>query len=205
MGRGQAKISAFLKALAVDAPAAASTPQRQAYVSPRAVQPRERERQFSYIFGVTFVLEPTDDLIAEIELRIKPRDSSFGAARASEVWAQDNHHLGPGVRQATRTMLTRTAETWPPAARLLADVSTGTVAVTADELALLGDGRTVSHLLAAHIDVRWPPDLVRTLETKAVVGRMEAPGSERTKAFAADQLFELQLADRPGRQDADPG
>ncbi|MCW2799938.1 MAG: helicase, partial [Aeromicrobium sp.] len=39
------------------------------------------------------------------------------------------------------------------------------------------------------IDVRWPPDLVRTLETKAVVGRMEAPGSDRAKAFAADQLF----------------
>ncbi|MCW2750635.1 MAG: helicase [Aeromicrobium sp.] len=188
-GRGQAKINAFLKALAVDAPAAASTPQRQTYVSPRAVQPRERERTFSYIFGVSFIPQPEGNLVAEIELRIKPQDSSFGAARASEVWAQDNHHLGPGVRQATRTMLTRIADAWPPATRLLAEISSGTVAVTADELALLGDGRTVSHLLASRIDVRWPPDLVRTLETKAVGGRMEAPGSDRPKAFAADQLF----------------
>jgi superfamily II DNA or RNA helicase len=188
-GRGQAKINAFLKALAVDAPAAASTPQRQTYVSPRAVPQRERERTFSYIFGVSFITQPEGNLIAEIELRIKPQDSSFGAARASEVWAQDNHHLGTGVRQATRSMLTRIADAWPPASRLLAEILTGTVAVTADELALLGDGRTVSHLLASRIDVRWPPDLVRTLETKAVVGRMEAPGSDRPKAFAADQLF----------------
>ncbi|WP_344770921.1 DEAD/DEAH box helicase [Aeromicrobium panaciterrae] len=191
---GGAKVAAFLKALAVDAPAAASTPQRQAYVSPRAAQPRQKDRLFAFIFEVSFLYEsvPQDngrDLIAEIELRIKPRDSSFGAARASEVWSNDNHHLGPGVRQATRMTLTRTAETWLPARRLLADISTGTVRVTADELALLGDSRTVSHLMAAHIDVRWPPDLVRTLETKAVVGRQEAPGSERPRSFAADQLF----------------
>jgi SNF2 family DNA or RNA helicase len=188
VGAGQAKINAFLQALAVDAPAAASTPQRTAYVSPRAA-PRKRETTFAYVLLATFLPEAEDDLDAEVELRIKSLDSSWGATRAAELWARDNHHLGPEAKQATRTMLSRVEPTWAPAGRLLAQVATGVVRVTADELALLGDSRTVTTLLAQRIEVRWPEELVRSLETKAVVGRIEAPGSDRPRTFAADQLF----------------
>ncbi len=189
---GGAKVNAFLKALAVDAPAAASTPQRQAYVSPRAAQPRERERLFSYIFEVSFLYEARG--------AADRRDrAAHQAARQLVRCRARQRRMGAGQppprprRTPWRPARCSPAPPRPgrPRARLLADISKGTVRVTADELALLGDGRTVSHLMAAHIDVRWPPDLVRTLETKAVVGRQEAPGSERAKAFAADQLFDF--------------
>ena len=135
----QAKVRAFIDALAVDAPAVASIPQRSDDDAPPVVEmePR-RKRTFSGRLVVRFRPEPADDLdggagpraategtVADVTLRVRPTDASWGPADAADLWARDDHHFGPGSRQAVRTMLASAATVWPPAARILADPNPG--------------------------------------------------------------------------------
>ena len=186
----QTKVRAFIDALAVDAPAVASMPQRSDDDAPPVVEmePR-RKRTFSGRLVIQFRAEPTDDIVADVMLRVRPTDASWGPADAADLWARDDHHFGPGSRQAVRTMLAGAAGAWPPAIRILPDPNPGTLPVTADELALLGSGRTVSQLLTHRVDIEWPADLARDVEARGTVRRVDAPARDRAPAFSRDQLF----------------
>src|SRR5215218_128396 len=118
-GRGQATINAFLKALAVDAPAAASTPQRQAYVSPKAQQPRQRETTFSWTLKVSFLEQPTPEQAAVVRLRVQPRSGTWAAFDAGDMFSgTTSHPLGQDAKEPTAAMLRRLEPWWSPAERL---------------------------------------------------------------------------------------
>ncbi|MGA8988214.1 DEAD/DEAH box helicase [Aeromicrobium sp.] len=189
VGRGQATINAFLKALAVDAPAAASTPQRQTYVSPHASQPRKRETTFSWSFIVSFLEQPTADQAAVVRLRVHPRSGSWAAFDANDLFNGSSHPLATDAKEPTSAMLRRIESWWPAAERLRDPHSRGAVTVGPDELARLGDRSLAPTLMANRIEVRWPPELVRELSTTAVVRREETPRSDRPSAFTQGQLF----------------
>ncbi|AXT85423.1 helicase SNF2 [Aeromicrobium sp. A1-2] len=189
VGRGQATINAFLKALAVDAPAAASTPQRTAYVSPHAAQPRKRETTFSWSLIVSFLEEPTADQAAVVRLRVHPRSGSWAAFDANDLFNGSSHPLATDAAEPTTAMLRRVESWWPAAERLRDPHSRGAVTVGPDELARLGDRSLAPTLMANRIEVRWPPELVRELTTTAVVRREETPRSDRPSAFTQGQLF----------------
>ncbi|MEJ7634378.1 DEAD/DEAH box helicase [Aeromicrobium sp.] len=188
-GAGQAKISAFLKALAVDAPAAASTPQRQPYVSPHAAQPRKRETTFSWSLMVSFLEQPTPEQAAVVRLRIHPRSGSWAAFDAGDLFGSPSHPLAPDAKEPTAAMLRRVEPWWPAAERMRDPHSRGAVTVSPDELARLGDRSLAPTLMANRIEVRWPPELVRELSTSAIVRREETPRSDRPSAFTQGQLF----------------
>ena len=186
----QAKVRAFIDALAVDAPAVASIPQRPDDDAPPVVEMKPRRaRTFSGRFVVRFREDPTDDLVADVTLRVRPTDASWGAADAADLWARDDHHFGPGSRQAVRTMLASAATVWSPAARILADPDPGLLPVTTDELALLGSSRIITLLLGHRIDVDWPDELVRDIDARGSVRRVGAPLPDQPRAFSRDQLF----------------
>ncbi|MCW2748674.1 MAG: helicase [Nocardioidaceae bacterium] len=187
-GEAQRKVNAFLKALAVDAPLAATTPQRNSYVAPR-VAPHETKKTFKFALSVEFDDEAAGNLIATVALSIRQLDSSWGSVRTSELWTRDNHYFGESGKESTTKMLAQIQSVWPPASRLLADTTNDAVQVTADELALLGDHDVMTTLIVNRVEIQWPEDLVRELTAKPVVSRIEAPGSDRPKAFASDQLF----------------
>ncbi len=186
----QTKVRGFIEALAVDAPAVASIPQRSDDDAPPVVEmePR-RKRIFSGRLVVSFRESPTDDVVADLTLRVRPTDAAWGPADAADLWARDDHHFGPGSRQAVRTMLASVSAVWPPAARILADPDPGTLALTADELALLGSSRIVSWLLTHRVEVEWPAELVRDVDARGSVRRVDPSGPDRPRAFSRDQLF----------------
>ncbi len=185
----QAKVRGFLDALAVDAPAVASIPQGRSEDAPPVVEvePR-RERTFSGRFVVRFRAEPAD-VVADVTLRVRPTDAAWGAVDAAELWARDDHHFGNGSRQAVRTLLVRAATTWPAASRMLAEPDLGSVAVTAEELSTLTSARVASHLLAHRVDIEWPDDVVRDVDARGTVRRVDRPRTEGPRAFSRAQLF----------------
>jgi superfamily II DNA or RNA helicase len=188
-GAGQASINAFLKALAVDAPAAASTPQRQPYVSPQAAQPKPRETSFSWSLMVSFLERPSADEAAVVRLRVHPRSGSWAAFDAGDLFGGSSHPLARDAKEPTAAMLRRVETWWAPAEKLRDPHSRGAVTVSPDELARLGDRSLAPTLMANRIEVRWPPELVRELTTSAVVRRDESPRSDRPSAFTQGQLF----------------
>ncbi|MCW2769040.1 MAG: helicase, partial [Aeromicrobium sp.] len=189
-GAGQAKINAFLKALAVDAPAAASTPQgRQPYVSPHAAPQRRKETTFSWSLIVSFLEEPTPTQAAVVRLRVHPRAGSFGAFDAGDLFNGSSHPMAQDAKEPTAAMLRRLETWWPLAERLRDPHARGAVTVSPDELARLGDRSLAPTLMANRVEVRWPPELVRELSTTAVVQRQESPTSDRPSAFTQGQLF----------------
>lgn len=189
-GRGQATINAFLKALAVDAPAAASTPQRQAYVSPQAQQPRQRETTFSWSLMVSFLENPTPEQAAVVRLRVQPRSGSWAAFDAGDMFGgSTTHPLAQDAKEPTSAMLRRLEPWWSPAERLRDPHTRGAATVSPDELARLGDRALAPTLMANRIEIRWPPELIRELSTSAVVRRDETPRSDRPSAFTQGQLF----------------
>jgi superfamily II DNA or RNA helicase len=187
VGAGQATINAFLKALEVDAPAAASTPQRATYVSPRAESARPRARSFTYAFIVSFLTEPTGTEVAVVRLRVQPQPGA--AFDAADLLSGATHPLAEEAREPTIAMLRRMEARWAPAERLRSVHARGAVTVSADELAELGSSTLAATLMANRIDVRWPPELVRDLSTTVVVRRDERLGSDRPAAFTPGQLF----------------
>lgn len=188
-GAGQTAVNAFMKALAVDAPAAASTPQRTTYVSPRAAGAPSRETTFSWSLIVSFLEESTPDQAAVVRLRVHPRSGSFAAFDANDLFSSSAHPMAQDARDPTAAMLQRLGQLWPAAATLRDEHSRGAVTVGPDELARLGDRSLAPTLMANRIEVRWPPELVRELSTSAVVRRRETPGSDRPSAFTHGQLF----------------
>ena len=63
------------------------------------------------------------------------------------------------------------------------------LALTADELALLGSSRIVSWLLTHRVEVEWPAELVRDVDARGSVRRVDPSGPDRPRAFSRDQLF----------------
>ncbi|MBC7630613.1 DEAD/DEAH box helicase [Aeromicrobium sp.] len=187
-GAGQSKINAFLRALAVDAPPAASTPQRQAYLSPKAV-PRTREITFSYSLIVAFLERPTDNEAAVVRLRVQPRAGAGAAFDASDLFSGSTRPIVQDALKPAQAMLRRLDDWWPAAERMRDAHSRGAVTVSPDELARLGDRAFAATLMANRVEVRWPPELIRELSTSAVVRRQESPGSDRQSAFTQGQLF----------------
>ncbi len=188
-GAGQAAIAAFMKALAVDAPPAASTPQRQVYVSPKAAGPRSRETTFSWSLIVSFLEQPTPDQAAVVRLRVHPRSGSWAAFDAGDLFNGSSHVLAQDAKEPSAAMLRRLDAWWTPAAMMRDPHARGAVTVSPDELARLGDRALAPTLMANRVEVRWPPELVRELSTSAVVRRQESPASDRPSAFTQGQLF----------------
>ncbi|MCD9198290.1 DEAD/DEAH box helicase [Aeromicrobium wangtongii] len=188
-GAGQAAIMGFLKALEVDAPPAASTPQRQPYVAPQASSQRPRETTFSWSLIVTFLENPAPDQAAVVRLRVHPRASSWGAFDANDLFNGSTHPMAEDAKEPTAAMLRRLEAWWQPAAALRDPHSRGAVTVSPDSLARLGDRSLAPTFMANRIEVRWPPELVRELSTSAIVRRQETPGSDRPSAFTQGQLF----------------
>ena len=188
-GAGQAAIAAFMKALEVDAPAAASTPQRTAYVSPQVAEPRNRETTFSWSLIVSFLQEPTADEAAVVRLRVHPRSGSWAAFDAGDLFNGSSHALAQDAKEPSAAMLRRLEAWWAPAATLRDPHARGAVTVGPDELARLGERAIAPTLMANRVEIRWPAELVRELTTSAVVRHQETPASDRPSAFTQGQLF----------------
>src|SRR5699024_11230153 len=88
---------------------------------------------------------------------------------------------------AVTGMLVHLPPVWPPAGRLLDRAAAGSVRVTSGELAELGQGHLVSHLLAHRIDVEWPQQLHQSLSARAVVREHESP--DGNGFFSGERLF----------------
>ena len=185
----QSLVNAFLKSLAVDAPAAALTPQSP-ITSPRPVY-RGPEKQYKFFLRLEFEDHKDDELVATATLSIQELGGGWGSVDVSELWDHDNHRYGSSGRRATTKMLQNIEAVWPPASRMIDHIAGGTIAITADELALLADGRATTMLVMNRLEVYWPRNLVGELTTKPVVSRIEAPGSDRPKSFSSDQLFKF--------------
>jgi superfamily II DNA or RNA helicase len=184
--RGQAKIAGFLKALAADAPEVARTPQRGRTSEP----PRPDEpRTFRYTLTISFLTEPTDEQVAVVRLKAQPRTGRSAAIDAAELFGPSSSTFNEDAREAASAMLGRLAERWEPAARLRDPHARGAVTVGTDEVAALGSSTLAPALMANHVEVVWPADLVRELGTSALVQRAEGPRSDRPAAFASGQLF----------------
>ena len=97
-------------------------------------------------------------------------------------------------------MLASAAAVWPPAARILADPDPGSLAVTADELALLGSSRIVTLLLTHRIDVEWPAELVRDVDARGSVRRVDTPARDRAPRVLPRPAVPLRLAARDRRR-----
>lgn len=209
----RAKVDGFLAALAVDAPAVATTPQggrpagRQVgrgradpEAPPIVSRERVRARTFGGTLDVRFLDVPAGDdeaaspggPVAEVSLLVKPLDAAWAAADARDLWRRKEHHFGAGSQEAVTTLAGRVADAWPAATqlpRLLRDDEP--LLVDADQLAELGRSRVAALLQAERVQVAWPPELVRELETSATVGPVDSPGSARPRAFSTDQLFQF--------------
>ncbi len=190
----QAKVKAFLEALAVDAPAVASIPQgRRDDDAPPIVEAEPRKRRpFSGRLVVRFRAlddDVADGPVADVTLRVRPTDAAWGAADAADLWAREDHHFGPGSRNAVRTMLLNAESAWSPLDRILAQPEPGRVEVTAEELSQLGSPRVTTLLLAQRIETEWPADLVRSIDTHGTVQRVDTPAHDRPSAFSRHHLF----------------
>jgi len=184
---GRLLISAFLEALAVEAPAVATVRQRR--WEPEQPRPRiEPPRTFAYQLSIAF--EDGDDHIATAALTVRPTDRSWGGCEAHQLWERADHHFGPGARTAVVEMLERLGASWAPARRLLPveDVAPARIGVSADELGRLAAGDLVTALLANRVDVNWPDQMLRDVSATPLIRRVEEL-SDRPRAFAADQLF----------------
>ena len=191
---GQAKVQAFLEALAVDAPAVATTPQQRGSSLQQSSARREpvKPRTFSGALVVTFrsgAPEGPDAPVADVTLRAKPLDSSWGMAPVADVWARDQHHFGPGSRLGIRMLVTQASWAWAPLERILDEPDPGSVSVTAAELGELGTPRATTTLRAQRLEIEWPADLMRDVEPRATVRRVEGTASDRERGFSAGQLF----------------
>jgi superfamily II DNA or RNA helicase len=201
----QAKVRGFLAALAVDAPAVATQPQgapsaggegsRRDPVAPPPLVERTpvRPRSFSARLVVTFrteVGDGPDAPVADVRLRVKPLDSSWGEVDVADLWRKDDHHFGPGSRPGVRTLLTTAAAAWSPLTRMLGRLDSGTLPVTADEVGELGRTRVTGLLRAYRVEVLWPDGLVRELDSRPTVRRVDdGMPHDRPRAFGRSQLF----------------
>lgn len=204
---GQAKVRGFLAALAVDAPAVATQPQgaepdRQgmrpgpASVGSSAPQPVVEHvpvRPRSFSGRLTIVLRDGPDAeghVADVGLEVKPLDAAWGAVDVAELWHRDDHHFGPGARPGVRTLVTTAAAAWAPLTRMLGRLDRGSIAVTAAEVAELGRTRVTSLLRAYRVEVAWPEGLVRALDVRPTVRRVDdAMPHDRPRAFGREQVF----------------
>lgn len=208
---GRRKVKGFIAALAADAPAVATQPQtggadeargpgrgRASLDPPPLVErPTVRPRTFSGTLVVTFRARP-DEVVADVRLRVKPVDAAWAAVDVADVWRRDDHHFGAGARPGIRQLITSAAGAWHPVARLLSDLESGSIAVTADELGELGRSRVESLLRSYRLSVSWPDSLVRELDTRPTLRRVEpddasaagaddVDGPPSTLAFSTDR------------------
>ena len=183
----QDQVFAFLRSLAVEAPAAALTPQAPAWAETRQTF-RKPDPVFKFFLRLEFG-SAKNDLEATATLSLQEANGPWGAVDAAELWANENHRLGGAGRRATLRMLTGIEAVWPPATRLSEDIATGKVSLTAEEVALLAEGRTRARLAANRLEVYWPRDLSSELVSRPVLRRIEAPGSDRPAAFGSEQMF----------------
>ena len=188
----QAKVRAFIDALAVDAPAVASIPQRSDDDAPPVVEmePR-RKRTFSGRLVVRFRSEPRR------RSSCAGRDAAGPAHRRLVGRGGRRRPLGPrrpplraglatGGADDAREAPQRRGRRRPGSSPT---PNPGSLPVTADELALLGSSRIVTLLLGHRMDVDWPDELVRDIDTRGSVRRVDAPAPDRPRAFSRDQLF----------------
>ncbi|EFQ84242.1 SNF2 family N-terminal domain protein [Aeromicrobium marinum DSM 15272] len=193
---GQRHVFAFLKALAVDAPAVALTPQGDE----PGIRPRRTETEFGFTLVVTFLDEPTDAESGVVRLRIRPRAAAAAPFDAADLFAGPERPIVVDARTPTLAMLERLGQRWAPAARLADPHSRGATTVSTDELSALGDPALTTNLMANRVEIRWPAELVRDLDTRGVVGLEPGPddehpadrtwsGHDRPAAFTSGQLF----------------
>lgn len=188
---GQAQVRAFLASLLVDAPAVATTPQRGH--TPDQPKPRiDQPRVFMYRLVIEFLKAPLASSVATVSLRVRPTDRSWGEVNANDLWSKEHHHFGPVGREATALMLGRLGATWTPALRLLpeSEPAADGVGLTMDELAELTENKLSVPLMANRVDVTWPAELRRDVQSTAVVSRVD-PGNDRDRAFTRHQVFRL--------------
>jgi superfamily II DNA or RNA helicase len=183
---GLAQVQQFLAALAVDAPAAASTPQRSSYEPSTPAAEPYKPVTYSFTFVVTFLSEPTDTEAAVVRVRVRP---SRGATFEATDLIDNDEHPRIGAREPLTTMLQRLEDRWAPSARLLQAHARGATTVSTAELAQLGSGHLTTLLMACRVDVSWPPELVRELDTSVVVQRDERLPADRPTSFTQAQLF----------------
>ena len=183
---GLAQVQGFLASLAVDAPSAASTPQRSTYQAPAAKPDPYRPITYSYTFVVTFLSEPSDTEAAVVRIRVRP--SPGVAFEATDVIGNDQHPR-IGAREPLVAMLQRLDGRWAPADRLLQPHARGATTVSTEELAQRGSGHLTTLLMACRAEISWPPELVRELDTSVVVQRDERLPADRPSSFTQAQLF----------------
>lgn len=191
--RAQFLVHGFLAALASTAPDVAVTTQRYRAPTTTARTPR-RTATYSYVMHVVFDEAPADGYIATVRLHIRNNDRGWAPVDIRELWAHPDHFLGNQARDAATAMLDRMRNVWEPAERFLGSIETGEVRVTADELAALGRGQTVTHLLAQRVEVQWPAELTQHVSARAVVRESDQlPAAESDSVsggfFDRDRLF----------------
>lgn len=188
---GQQLVRDFLASLTVEAPAAATTPQRKS--EPVQFTPKVREPQtFSYRLLVEFVDAETTN-VASLRLLVNAVDATRAETSAFDLLNQENHHFGRAAAPAVRTMLTRFSESWPPAHELL---TSQTLSVTETQLSELLSSRLRTSLLANRIAVVFPDEVYRPLSVTPVIRRRDAVSHafnafdpERPRAFGPENLF----------------
>lgn len=186
-GVARQQVFSFLKSLAVDAPAAAITPQAPAWAPKRQVY-HKPDPVFKFFLRLEF--GPTSAAFtATATLSMQEAEGPWGAVDVAELWADENHRLGGSGRRAALRMLGAVESVWPPAGKLREDVAAGSVRLNADEVALLSEGRIRARLAANRLEVYWPRDVSSELVSRPVLRRIEAPGSDRPAAFGSDQMF----------------
>ncbi len=183
---GQRAVFSFLEALAVDAPEVAMRSQND---RPSTVQSRRTETEFSYALVVSFLNVPTDTESAVVRLRVVPRAAVASPFDGAELHSGSERAIVKDALAPTQAMLERLSRSWAPAERLADPGFRGGVTVNADDLAELGSNRIAAALMANRVEVRWPEELVRDLNTRVVLRADGGPTHDRPAAFTSGQLF----------------
>ncbi|MEU6010416.1 DEAD/DEAH box helicase [Streptomyces sp. NPDC047453] len=112
---------------------------------------------------------------------------------AAELWA-DPHRaqrlLGPHAEAEALLALRRAARAWQPLTRLLAEAAPCALRLDDEEaMDLLGDA--TGALSMAGVRVHWPRELVKSLETRAEIGAVTAPGATVDTLLGRDALLDF--------------
>ncbi|CAN5367575.1 DEAD/DEAH box helicase [soil metagenome] len=183
-------LDTFLRALGSLAPGPRSDPKAKARQELYDRLARHQVTQPPIPIGLHIEFaENSDGTVAHATVWLHPEGPTQPVATAHQVWNDPDHAL-IGRRIEVTGRLERLGLVWPTALRLVDNLALGPTRLDITELSELSSATVVAGLAETNIATYWPREVVRTLESQAVV-RAKATTSSREAIFGGGQIFEF--------------